>query len=520
MKRILFILLLSVSVFFAQEIEIEQLTNTNLVICNPVFPYYIDNMPGFWWNQTYSNTTVFFEVHDDISKSGNVAYLEFNHDERKFDNEIVYLTNNQFIQKNITVTTFPKFIVMWETNKNGNWDIEYVIYQSDSTWSDSKILIGSDQDEINPKIVKTMSNYYPGNYENTLWFTFEKNHKVYFAEFEDSLKSIELVFPDTVNYQYSKPTASIMAHYGSNDFFLAAEMRETQNSKKQIILTDKEIGTNDWQEFKVLCDSGNSHNPEFLQIGYDTYYFLSFEIEDNFRNSVNILFDESTFDPRNYDPYNSGYTELKSDPTISTYDFFSYAYFIITKQILITDFELYFPFIYRKVKNDSTFIVFNTSSYPNEDNFVTVDHKNASIAVGPVGLYPTGVLSYMVWTDSTENGINLFGVHRYDGLGSVGNNEKLENAISLHQNYPNPFNPTTKIKFTIPNVGDENFRPLQTQLIVYDILGREIKTLLNKPMQPGEYEVEFDATGLPSGVYFYRLTSGSFSQTRKMVLLR
>jgi len=107
---------------------------------------------------------------------------------------------------------------------------------------------------------------------------------------------------------------------------------------------------------------------------------------------------------------------------------------------------------------------------------------------------------------------------------SVGVTNVEENALtlefSLKQNYPNPFNPTTKIKFTLPNVGDENFRPRQTQLIVYDVLGREIKTLINKPLQPGEYEIDFDATGLPSGVYFYRLTSGRFNQTKKMVLLR
>jgi len=108
----------------------------------------------------------------------------------------------------------------------------------------------------------------------------------------------------------------------------------------------------------------------------------------------------------------------------------------------------------------------------------------------------------------------------YGHIVSVKDEKRLPNEFSLSPNYPNPFNPTTKIKFSLPNVGDENFRPLQTQLIVYDILGREIKTLLNKPLQPGEYEVEFDATGLPSGVYFYRLSSGSFSQTKKMVLLR
>ncbi|WKZ69487.1 MAG: T9SS type A sorting domain-containing protein [Melioribacteraceae bacterium] len=94
----------------------------------------------------------------------------------------------------------------------------------------------------------------------------------------------------------------------------------------------------------------------------------------------------------------------------------------------------------------------------------------------------------------------------------------LTNKFELSQNYPNPFNPTTKIKFSIPS--DVKREMSDVKLIVYDILGREIKTLFNKSMQPGEYEVEFDATGLPSGVYFYRLNSGSFSQTRKMVLLR
>ncbi|KUG25938.1 hypothetical protein ASZ90_004229 [hydrocarbon metagenome] len=100
------------------------------------------------------------------------------------------------------------------------------------------------------------------------------------------------------------------------------------------------------------------------------------------------------------------------------------------------------------------------------------------------------------------------------------NEIELKHDFKLSQNYPNPFNPATKIKFSLPNAGDENFRPLQTQLIVYDALGREIKTLLNKSMQPGEYEIEFDATGLPSGVYFYRLLAGKFSQSRKMVIIR
>jgi len=92
--------------------------------------------------------------------------------------------------------------------------------------------------------------------------------------------------------------------------------------------------------------------------------------------------------------------------------------------------------------------------------------------------------------------------------------------FSLLQNYPNPFNPTTKIKFTIPNVREGYIRPQQTKLIVYDILGKEVIALLNEIYTPGTYEVEFDASNLTSGVYFYQLRSGNYISTKKMMLMR
>ena len=83
----------------------------------------------------------------------------------------------------------------------------------------------------------------------------------------------------------------------------------------------------------------------------------------------------------------------------------------------------------------------------------------------------------------------------------------------LSQNYPNPFNPSTTIKYQIPEL---SFVTLK----VYDVLGIEVATLINGEKPVGSYEVEFDGTGLPSGVYFYRLKTGSYFQTRKMVLLK
>jgi hypothetical protein len=94
----------------------------------------------------------------------------------------------------------------------------------------------------------------------------------------------------------------------------------------------------------------------------------------------------------------------------------------------------------------------------------------------------------------------------------------IPNEFTLEQNYPNPFNPTTKIKFSIPFV--ETRDRVSVQLKVYDVLGNEVATLVNEEKPAGSYEVEWYATGLPSGIYFYQLTVGSFIDTKKMILLK
>ena len=89
-------------------------------------------------------------------------------------------------------------------------------------------------------------------------------------------------------------------------------------------------------------------------------------------------------------------------------------------------------------------------------------------------------------------------------------------VFTLHQNYPNPFNPVTKIRFEIPNAETHG----NASLHVYDALGRLVKTLINQPLKAGEYEVNFDGTNLPSGVYFYQLLTNEFTQTKKMLMIK
>jgi len=102
-------------------------------------------------------------------------------------------------------------------------------------------------------------------------------------------------------------------------------------------------------------------------------------------------------------------------------------------------------------------------------------------------------------------------------LGSSGSSNKNESIIpaeyKLYQNYPNPFNPVTTIKYDIVKVED-------VKLAVYDILGREAATLVNTRQQPGSHEVNWNASGFASGIYFYTLTSGNFTAAKKLILLK
>ena len=122
---------------------------------------------------------------------------------------------------------------------------------------------------------------------------------------------------------------------------------------------------------------------------------------------------------------------------------------------------------------------------------------------------------------------NIF-IHQVTSVTGIKEIEALlPEKFELFQNYPNPFNPTTKIQFTIPTSplnpspyqGEGNRERLLT-LKIYDILGNEITTLVNEQKSPSTYEVEFNGEGLTSGIYFYKLSVGNYSETKKMLLMK
>lgn len=110
--------------------------------------------------------------------------------------------------------------------------------------------------------------------------------------------------------------------------------------------------------------------------------------------------------------------------------------------------------------------------------------------------------------------MGFWNVYQSDVITSVDEDEEtIPNVFKLEQNYPNPFNPSTIIKFAVPERSNVLIK-------IYDILGSELATLVNEELNPGWYEKDFNAAGLSSGVYLFRMEAGNYVNTKKMILLR
>ena len=133
----------------------------------------------------------------------------------------------------------------------------------------------------------------------------------------------------------------------------------------------------------------------------------------------------------------------------------------------------------------------------------------------------------MILQGCVINGVLYGDTNTLVGINNI--SSEVPEQFSLSQNYPNPFNPVTKIRFSIPNAvilsGAKN---PDIKLVIYDALGSEIQTLVNQSLSPGTYEVDWDASAYPSGVYYYMIKAGDpstssgqvFKETKKMVLMK
>ena len=177
------------------------------------------------------------------------------------------------------------------------------------------------------------------------------------------------------------------------------------------------------------------------------------------------------------------------------------------QHVLTTNNPSIFAFI-REKENCKVFEIFNLTNqektFTLQGNLYTGNYRDAFSN------------DSVYFNENTELTLPSWGYKVYEsGSGIIlsQNFEFILNEFMLSQNYPNPFNPTTKIKYSIS-------QPSQVSIKVYNSLGKEIETLINEYKTAGTYEIFFDAGNISSGVYFYRIVSGNYSETNKMILLK
>ena len=172
-----------------------------------------------------------------------------------------------------------------------------------------------------------------------------------------------------------------------------------------------------------------------------------------------------------------------------------------------------------KISTDSLFLntVYNSGFTPDTFKCMSVPSLNY------------GYCYYLNFLAQDITGLTYFwGNYRFHLTQMIGINPFQNNAplnYTLYQNFPNPFNPVTKIKFSIPSPSPSKMErgswgEVMVSLLIYDLPGREVATLVNEKLSPGTYEIEWDASNFASGIYFYKLIAGDFVDTKKMVLMK
>ncbi len=152
-------------------------------------------------------------------------------------------------------------------------------------------------------------------------------------------------------------------------------------------------------------------------------------------------------------------------------------------------------------------------SFPGSNTPTSTQQNPAGIMYPTAGTYPVTLIASNSF--GTDTLLRSCYITAEPWFGLQQNGSEIPENYFLAQNYPNPFNPVTKINFSI--IGNKSER---TSLILYDVIGREVKTLVDGQLEPGNYAVDWDASDYTTGIYFYTLQSGKFKQTKKMLLIK
>jgi Secretion system C-terminal sorting domain len=483
MKKILLLVTLLASLLCAQPFQIKQITNLNADCRNL-------NCGRYFGGAVYYT----FEAHNESSSSVYLGKYFVNTDSFVV---VMKVTDDNFINVNPKLLySNDSLFIIYQTNKNGNWDIAYQVFLNNQL-SPVYYVADSSSDETNP-VVSTINEIWYSSQNQ--FVSYEKGNSIYIRDVHIPNSVETEVFHGDDSTKYSQVSEEI--NLGYQVFYMAA--RKVVYGKSSIVY--KQYGTNGWGDEIVLVSTGTCRNPKIQENSWQP----GLSYTDDINGKSNIILIENFSQPID---------------TLKLFDYPLYNYdnlwtlipLIITKK---KDFYSYIPYTYTASRNDSLFIRVNKFDmlYRQYDTLLTTKVINNHLYMGSFGSTGEYEVYYTVWEDSISGNIQLYGKRYLYPIGGF-KDDYSPSDFTLCQNYPNPFNPTTTISYRLKEKGF-------VKLNVYYITGKLIKTLVNQIKDPGSYETEFNAKGLASGIYFYRLevfgndSSPLYSDIKKLVLLK
>ncbi|MBX7046214.1 MAG: T9SS type A sorting domain-containing protein [Ignavibacteria bacterium] len=408
-----------------------------------------------------------------------------------------YVISNSTTDENINPVVLDS-IVYWQSNKNGNWDLYYSWFNG-SSWAAPVYFPGNtSQDDGQPNLVKTfMSN-------NSLKYLLlvKKGPDIFLHRLglhgnPSDTNGVNLT--DTISYPCGYGVIADVNPYFIGFFKEVNGEASKFNLRKFNLSTSGGISWMGYYEMDTLIAPSKIR----LSYSFDLYSYFMFNRGQN----VSAVYATST-SSSNMTPNIIGSNALGKGITMS--------YIFNSTPALSPRFS---SFGCLTKRGDSNFVSLSNNYNPAASNNVKQKFLGTGSVASQVDLSIPLAFSNLykmraVWEKTINGKIAL--VESYAVNGFTGINTFIDKSeYILTQNYPNPFNPSTVIRYQLSVAGF-------TTLKVFDLLGKEVVSLVNEKQSAGSYAVDFNSAeyNLPSGIYFYTLSAGEFKETRKMILIK
>jgi len=405
----------------------------------------------------------------------------------------VNLTDGSFVDRNPDICIGNEYgggiiysMAVWESKREESNMIAGCFFNINNGWS-KPFIIDSSADNHNPKVAAISNINYSVVYQSGNDIIYKELN----AEINQTNYYINLTSGDT-SYCI-KP--ELARRWGNSYIQISYQQKRADGNYSVIRRTGSSNYT--WSNPEIISDKGDNRSSGFLidYVGYNTAF------ESNLYGNWNIYcLRENQLDTLpniNKDAHNTSLSRF-FDNRVTDRLIYSHA------------------FAYKEELSNEKRIILNSFGYPYYKDTVLINSiENTGLTINSGLKYIN--YDFWVWVvyNKADSGkSSLYG--KSVRVMNTGINEFINNIpdkITLYQNYPNPFNPVTNVEFGISDLGFVSLK-------VFDALGKEVKTMVNEIRPAGNYEVRFDGSGLPSGVYFYKLEAGEYIETKRMILIK